>query len=227
MLTTCRAKVTCARSVFLFPVICAIVTDMRHFIPLILLLSLSSAAFAAGDVMSNQAQASVKLAPADPAKQQADELDLLFGQLHRAKGHEQTQAIEEKIWANWLRNPSPTAELMLTQANKALQDGAFETSEVMLNKVIGTYPDYLEALNKRAMLYFNLERYEEAIDDLDMVLEIEPRHFGALAGKAMILHKQGQLSAASVLLKQALEIYPEMHSVKETLKQMQRETPDI
>ncbi len=200
---------------------------MRHFILPVLLLSLSSAAFAAGDIVSNEAQASVKLAPVDPARQQADELDRLFGQLQRAKGLEQTQAIEEKIWANWLRNASPTAELMLTQANKALHDGAFETSETMLNKVIGTYPEYVEALNKRAMLYFNLDRHEEAIDDLDMVLEIEPRHFGALAGKAMILYKQGKLSAASAMLKQALEIYPEMHPVKETLKLMQRETPDI
>ncbi len=212
---------------FLFSVICAIVADMRRFLLPFLILSLSPAAFAAGDVKSNEAQASVKLAPVDPVKQQADELDLLFGQLHRAKGHEQTQAIEEKIWANWLRNASPTAELMLTQANKALQDGAFETSEVMLNKVIGTYPDYVEALNRRAMLYFNLERYEEALDDLDMVLDIEPRHFAALAGRGMILHTQGKLSEATAVLKQALEIYPEMHSVKETLKRMQRETPDI
>lgn len=212
---------------FLFPVICAIMAIMRRFLLPFLVLFLSPAAFAAGDVVSNDAQASVKLAPLDPAKQQANELDVLFGQLQRAKGLEQTQDIEEKIWANWLRNASPTAELMLTQANKALHDGAFETSEIMLNKVIGTYPEYVEALHKRATLYFNLERYEEAIDDLDMVLDVEPRHFAALAGKAMILHKQGQLSEATALLKQVLEIYPEMHSVKETLKLMQRQTPDI
>jgi tetratricopeptide (TPR) repeat protein len=203
---------------------------MRRFLAPLILLSLSTAApvaFASGDVVSNSAQASVKLAPVDPLKQQADELDKLFGQLHRAKGIEQTQAIEQKIWANWMRNPSPTAELLLNQASKALQDGAFETSEVMLNKVIGTYPEYVEALNKRAMLYFNEERYDEAIDDLDMLLDAEPRHFGALSGKAMILHKLGKLSEATALLKQVLQIYPEMHAVKETLKQMQRDTPDI
>ena len=96
---------------------------------------------------ANEAQAGVKLAPADPAKQQADELDLLFGQLHRAKGLEQTQAIEEKIWANWLRNPSPTAELMLAQANKALQDP--EQRALMLgqgNEIAGGTPQDFAAL---------------------------------------------------------------------------------
>ena len=196
------------------------------FLPLLAVM-LSTSAFAAGDVVSNDATATVKLATVDPAKQKADELDILFGQLHQAKTLEQTQAIEQKIWANWLRNASPTAELMLNQASKALQDGAFETTEIMLNKVIGTYPDYVEALHKRSMLYFNQQRYEEALDDLDMVLDIEPRHFGALAGRGMILYTQGKLSEATTVLKQALEIYPELHSVKETLKQMQRDTPDI
>lgn len=200
---------------------------MRRFIiPLICMLALPQA-HAAGDATDSQSSATVKIAPVDPVKQKANELDLLFGQLHREKNLQGAIGIEQKIWANWLANPSPTAELMLSQANIAMQDGAFEPAEVMLNKVIGTYPDYIEALNKRSLLYFNLQRYDEALDDLNTVLEIEPRHFGALAGRGMILQAQGKLSAAVAALKEALAIYPEMHVVKETLKQMEHDSPDI
>lgn len=162
----------------------------------------------------------------DPAARAALELDKLFGAL-RLTDADNAPQIEEKIWAKWQQNPSPTAELLLRQAGVAMSDGALDTSETMLNELIGTYPDYAEALDRRAALYFKMKRYDEAVADIEQTLEIEPRHFGALAGRGMIYAAQGKIGEAKRSLEEALAINPYLTIAKEALKQLERDQPDI
>lgn len=172
------------------------------------------------------AQAVAPVETVDPAIRAARELDRLFGAL-RLTDASDAPRIEEKIWAKWQQNPSPTAELLLRQAGVAMSDGALDTSETMLNELIGTYPDYAEALNRRAALYFKMKRYDEALADIDQALEIEPRHFGALAGRGMIYAAQGKIGEAKRSLEEALAINPYLTIAKEALKQLERDQPDI
>jgi tetratricopeptide (TPR) repeat protein len=164
--------------------------------------------------------------PVDPVKKRAEDLDRMFAELHKQGSTNARQTIE-KIWVLWARNDSPTAELLLTQAGKAVQDGAFNTSEDMLNTLIGTYPDYVEALNKRALLYYNQKRYDEAIEDLNAVLDNEPRHFSALVGLAAVYQAQGDPSKAAASLRDAIAINPYFDSAKEALKALEKDFPNI
>jgi tetratricopeptide (TPR) repeat protein len=168
----------------------------------------------------------VSVQPLDPVVKSARELDRLFGAL-RAASLDDAKQIEDKIWANWHQNPSPTAELLLRQASVALTDGALDTSETMLNELVGTYPEYVEALDRRATLYFKLRRYDEALADIEQVLEMEPRHFGALAGRGVIYATQGKIGEAKQSMEEALAINPHMETVKEALQQLARDYPDI
>jgi tetratricopeptide (TPR) repeat protein len=168
----------------------------------------------------------VPATPVDPAVKAARDLDRLFGEL-QSETLSDPERVEGKIVAGWLRNPSPTAELLLKQASLALSDGALDTSENMLNQLIGTYPEFIEALNRRAALYLKLKRYDEAMADIDLVLEAEPRHFGALAGRGTILAAQGKYEEAEAAFKEALAINPHMDIVKVALNKLQRETPGI
>ena len=108
-----------------------------------------------------------------------------------------------------------------------MTDGEFDTSETMLNEIIGTYPAFIEALNKRATVYFQQKRYDAALAGFDAVLEQEPRHFGALVGRGMILDAQGKLKDAAAALREALAINPHMEAAKAALKQMEHDAPDI
>ena len=72
-----------------------------------------------------QEEAKVEVAPVDPVKKKADDIDRLLGDLHKT-GVSNPQATIEKIWTLWSVNDSPMAEVLLTQSSKALQDGAFE-----------------------------------------------------------------------------------------------------
>lgn len=175
---------------------------------------------------SGAPQVTLPAQPLDPAARAARELDRLFGALRGASFADAKQ-IEEKIWANWQQNPSPTAELLLRQASVALTDGALATSETMLNELVGTYPEYVEALDRRATLYFKLKRYDEALTDIEQVLEMEPRHFGALAGRGVIYATQGKIGEAKQSMEEALAINPHMETVKDALKQLAHDYPDI
>ena len=173
-----------------------------------------------------QDSATVEVAPVDPVKKRSAEIDRLFGQLHKQGATNPQQAIE-KIWTLWASNSSPMAEVLLTQSNKALRDGAFEITEAMLNELVGSYPEYTEALNLRAKLYYNQKRYDEAETDLEAVLENEPRHFGALAGLAAVYQAKGQTAKAAAMLRDAIAVNPYMQSAKEVLKQLEHDYPDI
>ena len=173
-----------------------------------------------------QDSATVEVAPVDPVKKRSAEIDRLFGQLHKEGATNPQQAIE-KIWTLWASNESPMAEVLLTQSNKALRDGAFDTTEKMLNELVGSYPDYTEALNLRAKLFYNQKRYDEAETDLEAVLETEPRHFGALAGLAAVYQAKGQTAKAAATLREAIAVNPFMESAKQVLKQIEHDYPNI
>jgi tetratricopeptide (TPR) repeat protein len=164
--------------------------------------------------------------PVDPVKKRAEDMDRLFGQL-QDKNATNAGATMAKIWTLWSRNDSAMAEVLLMQSNKALQDGAFDTSEKMLNELIGAYPDFVEALNKRAMLYYNQKRYDEAMVDLDAVLDAEPRHFGALSGKAAVYQAQGYPAKAAASLRDAIAVNPYLETAKEVLKQLEHDYPTL
>ena len=157
-----------------------------------------------------------------PADIRADHLDALFAKLHRVTGERDAKSTEQDIWAVWMSSDSPTAEVLLQQATRAMGGGAFEQSRDILNRLIGAYPDFAEAWNKRATLYFAMGRFTESLADIDKVLELEPRHFGALSGRGMILQRQKNYGAALEAFRDALAINPNMESVKDAVKALEK-----
>jgi tetratricopeptide (TPR) repeat protein len=121
---------------------------------------------------------------------------------------------------------SPTAELLLGQAVKASAAGENETALKILNELIDVHPEFMEAWNRRATVYFLMGRYKESLADIDQVLKREPRHFGALSGLGMIKQRQGDLAAARAAYDDALAVNPNMDGVKRALEEIdQQERP--
>jgi tetratricopeptide (TPR) repeat protein len=158
--------------------------------------------------------------PLKPAEKRAEQLDILFAHLRRPGIP--SEPVEVKIWALWAASDSATAEVLLQQAARAIGDRAPAEALTILDRLVGAFPDYAEAWNKRATLYFMMKRYDQALKDIEQVLDLEPRHFGALSGKGVILERRKNYSAAREAFKQALAVNPNLEQVKAALKELDR-----
>ena len=159
--------------------------------------------------------------PPKPAEIRAEQLDILFARLYTSEGTG-TEGLEQKIWSLWNANDSTTAEVLLTQAGRAIDDGAPAEALKILDRVIGANPDFAEAWNKRATLYYMMKRDAASLKDIDKVLDLEPRHFGALAGRGMIYQRQKKYTLALEAFRAALKLNPGMEQVKVSIKELER-----
>jgi tetratricopeptide (TPR) repeat protein len=81
-------------------------------------------------------------------------------------------------------------------------------SNALLDKLIEAEPDWAEAWNQRATLRYIVHDFEGSLADIDRVLALEPKHFGALSGQAIILMHQGKMAAGQEALRRAVAIDP-------------------
>ena len=81
-------------------------------------------------------------------------------------------------------------------------------AEVLLTQLIEDLPDFAEAWNRRAVLYYITQEYDKALADCKQVIELNPVHFGALHGMGLCYAALGDFSSAIRAFRQALEIQP-------------------
>jgi len=147
-------------------------------------------------------------------------LDFLFGALKAAPDPESAKAVEGRIWAMWMSTPSDTAALLMTRVKIAMEAKDIDVALKLLDAVIKLRPDYVEAWNRRATIYYLQNDYNRSMDDIRQVLIREPRHFGALAGLGMILQETGDDKHALDAYRKALDINPYLERVPDMVKSL-------
>ena len=145
-------------------------------------------------------------------------LDLLFGALKAAPDEVSAKAVEAKIWAIWLQTPSDTAALLMARAKAAIDAQQGDIALKLLDATIKLRPDYVEAWNRRATLYYLRNDYGRSLADIQQVLVREPRHFGALAGLGMIMQDLGDDKRALDAFRKALDVNPHLDKVPDLVK---------
>ena len=152
----------------------------------------------------------------------AKELNRLFSLLTKAPNETEARAIEKTIWQSWMALPAVPVRKLVKEAMEARRWYDFAKAKGILDKVVKLAPDYAEGWNQRAFILFLQERFDESLSDLEKALELEPRHFGAMAGQARILMRQGRFATGQELLKRAVKIHPflrERSMIVETTEQ--------
>src|SRR5438034_8714052 len=107
-------------------------------------------------------------------------LDRLFAALKVAPDDESAKYVENRIWAIWLASSSDTANLLMGRAKTATDGKDLDLAVKLLNAVIDIRPDFIEAWNRRATIYYIKKDFARSLADIREVLVREPRHFGAL-----------------------------------------------
>jgi tetratricopeptide (TPR) repeat protein len=148
-------------------------------------------------------------------------LDFLFEALKIAPDEATAKEIEQRIWALWFVSPSDTANLLMARVRVAIEAKDLDLGLKLLNALIKIRPDYVEAWNRRATIYFMKNDYGKSIADIREVLKREPRHFGALTGLGVILEEIGDNKHALEVFRRAVEVYPRIERVPDLIKTLQ------
>jgi tetratricopeptide (TPR) repeat protein len=137
------------------------------------------------------------------------ELDTLFEKLSKIDSPNQATLIEKKIWKVWNKHPkNDKLTNKLKFGRELMSEGSYNYALQIFTNIIRTDPLWSEAWNARATLFFYMNNYKESLKDIDKVLDLEPRHFGALSGRAQILIKLEQYGKAINDLREIKKIHP-------------------
>jgi len=89
-------------------------------------------------------------------------------------------------------------------------------------------PGFAEAWNRRATVLFMIGHHNRSIADIERVLVLEPRHYGALAGLGQILLRLDEPGGALIAFEAALSINPHLDRIRRLaiqLRHAERPTP--
>ena len=130
---------------------------------------------------------------------------------------------EQKIWEIWTTHPTDEKlTLKLSEGINLMQGNTLSESIEIFSDLIELDPNWAEAWNKRATALYLIGDYEGSQKDIDKVLELEDRHFGALAGQGLVNIKLENYEKAIESYERAQEIYPAMQSPKIMIEQIEQ-----
>jgi tetratricopeptide (TPR) repeat protein len=161
-----------------------------------------------------------------PAAALPSKLEQLFRHLHSPDCA--AEDVEEEIWLLWMHYPHHRAAEALDKAASDIAAQRYDIAETRLDRLLRACPDYAEAWNKRATLYYLQQRDVESVRDIHRTLELEPRHFGALSGLGEICLSAGDADSALFVFQAALRVNPHLASVREEVDRLRSgEAPQV
>ena len=147
-------------------------------------------------------------------------LNRLFNEL-KINNVSSSYDIEQKIWKLWSQHPTnQNLTIKLEEGSELVRNQKLLKAIEIFSEVIKIDPEWAEAWNKRATVLYMLGDYQGSQDDIDKVLNLEKRHFGALAGQGLVNIKLENYEKAIESYEKAQEIYPSMKSPKIMIKQI-------
>jgi len=123
------------------------------------------------------------------------------------------------LWNLWFRADSEENNTELQKATRIRdREKALECMTNLINKA----PDFAEALNQRAIIYFRMKQYEDSIADCQRALDLNPWHFGAQVGMAQSFMKMKKHRSALKAFRNTLKIHPRMEGVADAIRTLEK-----
>ena len=154
----------------------------------------------------------------------ASERDLKLDQLFKELSLNDSKVAyiaEQKIWSIWSTHPTDDKlTARLEEGSKLVRDQNYLKAKDIFTEVINLDQSWAEAWNKRATVLYMLGEYKESQKDIDKVLALEKRHFGALAGQGLVNIQLKNYEKAIKSYENAQIIYPSMKSPEIMINQI-------
>lgn len=150
-------------------------------------------------------------------------LDRLFEQLKKDPKTSSAGATARMIWREWTASGSKSIDLLMAWAATAMRKQEFSKAEDLLAQVVVLKPEFAEGWNRRATLYYTKSDFSRSLADIEKTLVLEPRHFGALSGLAVIMQRLDRNKDALKAWYRVLEIYPANKAAQDAVIQLEEE----
>ena len=154
------------------------------------------------------------------ADERKNQLNKLFNDL-KIGNNDLSFNIEQKIWNIWSTHPTnQKLTKMLAKGSDLVNNKKFEDAIEIFSQVIKLDPSWAEAWNKRATALYLIGEFQKSQNDINKVLDLEKRHFGALAGQGLVNIELKNYEKAILSYQKAKEIYPTMKSPEIMIKHL-------
>lgn len=160
------------------------------------------------------------------ADQNDDRLPPLFEQLAAADDAAVARELEARIWAIWTESGMEEVDTLVSQGVAAMNRRSFGVALERFDAVVEQAPGYAEGWNKRATLYWLMDRLPESVADIRRTLALEPRHFGALSGMGLIFLESGDEEGALRAFQAVLAINPQALGTRERIQRLEERLRD-
>ena len=156
-------------------------------------------------------------AGAATADQNDSRLDELFLIIQQTDDPEVADSVETVIWQIWLQHDNKQTQERLAEGSAAMNRDPRKALRIF-DELIEEVPDFAEAWNKRATLYYLVGEHAASASDIEKTLELEPRHFGALSGLGLVYLAQDQLVKAKSAFEAVLLIHPHSSAARRNIE---------
>ncbi|WP_298724844.1 tetratricopeptide repeat protein [uncultured Ferrovibrio sp.] len=149
-------------------------------------------------------------------------IDDLFDKLYETQNPIEARQLERKIWEAWATSGSDTIDALMKGGITVMEKGDHKRAEQIFSAMIELKPDFAEAYNKRATVRFLSGDYAGSVADIERTLNLEPRHFGALAGLGTIMERLDNLEEALKAYRRALAANPHLDDGADKVRELRR-----
>jgi tetratricopeptide (TPR) repeat protein len=157
-----------------------------------------------------------------PDPERARALDALFKGLKAARADDEADEVVGRIWETWTRSGRPDVDRLMEEGIGYLSIQQLGAAHDRFTRAIEAAPGFAEAWNKRATVLFLMQEHERSLADIEKVLALEPRHFGALAGRGMIHAHAGRWKGALDAYREALAVNPYLKERATIIPELER-----
>jgi tetratricopeptide (TPR) repeat protein len=130
----------------------------------------------------------------------------------------------DAMWSIWFRADEPANNKELQRLMRLTSADEITPQELVdgFAELLRRAPNFAEAYNQRAILYYRLGDLRRSIQDCERALKLNPHHFGAASGVAQCLMKQKRLRAALRAYRRAYRLNPNLEGIRQTILSLER-----
>jgi tetratricopeptide (TPR) repeat protein len=147
----------------------------------------------------------------------------LFEKLKMASGPTEARMVEQQIWIIWLEIEDPLIGDLLERGLVAMGRFDLVLALTHFDQIVKDAPAFAEGWHKRSTVHYFMGNLEASVRDIQQTLALEPRHFGALSGLAVIYDNLDKPAAALRSFEAALAIHPHLSYPKQRAEELRKE----